>query len=131
LATNYTVFGLTNGTSYTFKVFPVTSYGYSNAGEVVARPQTTAQAPREFMAVWGNRQISLKWMAQAVTGANADQLFGYKLEQSTDGATWSVAATVNPSVTSYVVTGLTNGVNYSFRVSLLTTVGQGASSITS
>jgi titin len=125
------VFGLTNGISYTFKVYPVTSNGYTNAGEVVARPQTTAQAPREFMAVWGNRQVSLKWIAPAVTGANADQLFGYRLEQSTDGATWGVIATVNPSVLAYVVTGLTNGVNYSFRISLLTTVGQGASSITS
>ncbi|MEI8287556.1 MAG: fibronectin type III domain-containing protein, partial [Actinomycetes bacterium] len=131
LATNYTVFGLTNGTSYTFKVFPVTSNGYTNAGEVVARPQTVAQAPREFMSVWGNRQVSLKWIAPAVTGANADQIFGYKLEQSTDGATWSTIATVNPSVVSYVVTGLSNGVNYSFRISMLTTVGQGASSVTS
>ena len=130
LVTNYTVYGLTNGTSYTFNVFPITSNGYSNAGSVVARPQVLSQAPREFKAQSRDRQVYLQWLAPAFTGANADQRLFYRVEFSEDGATWTRLAQVSPTATSYLVAGLTNGTNYRFRLSLVTTVGQGATTTT-
>ncbi|MTA29075.1 MAG: hypothetical protein F2562_09505, partial [Actinobacteria bacterium] len=129
--TNYTVFGLTNGTSYTFNVFPVTSNGYSNAGTVVARPQALSLAPREFKAQSRDRQVFLQWTAPSSIGSNNDQRLFYRIESSEDGSTWTRLTNVSVAATSYLVTGLTNGTNYRFRISLVTTVGVGASTMTS
>ncbi|NDB06720.1 MAG: hypothetical protein EBX95_13580, partial [Acidimicrobiia bacterium] len=68
--------------------------------------------------------------APAYTGANNDQRLFYRVEYSEDGSTWTRLAQVSPSAASYLVTGLTNGTNYRFRLSLVTTVGQGATTTT-
>ena len=131
LSTSYTVYGLTNGTSYTFRVYPVTSNGWNGYGEVIARPQTLATPPTNFRAVFRDRQVLLTWEAPASIGADSGYRTGYRIERSPDGGTWSPMGMVGPNNVNWLATGLTNGQTYWFRIALVTTVGQGAWSTTS
>jgi titin len=65
----------------------------------------------------------------ARTEPGTTTLTGYLIEQSTDGATWTtVIASTNSTATSYQVTGLTDGTQYQFRVSAVTTAGASTAS---
>jgi hypothetical protein len=76
----------------------------------------------------GNGQLTLSWSAPG-TGGSA--ITDYVVEQyDPDTATWSVLTDGVSTSTSYVVTGLTNGTSYSFRVSAKNVIGTGTASST-
>ncbi len=108
--TAYIKTGLTNGTSYDFRVFAYNQGGTSGPSAVKsATPQFGApSAPSLNDPVAGDGQVSLNWS----TVSNAT---GYKLEYKlTSGSTWSLA--YDGTSTTYIKTGLTNGTSYDFRV---------------
>lgn len=108
-STSATVTGLTNGTTYYFRLNVGSGFftGVSNVVETSPSESLTT-----LSAVAGNGKVTLKF--PALTGASS-----IVVEQSTDGSTF---APVNPlekidaASTSATVTGLTNGTTYYFRL---------------
>ena len=110
-----TVTGLTNGTSYLFRVSGISSAGIGlplALGSAVT-PSTLPAAATGLLAQVGDEQVVLSWTAGANGGS---AVTGYQVEQN-DGSGWtSVISDTQSSATTYTVTGLTNGTSYDFRV---------------
>ena len=99
---------------------------------------TVLGAPGNFTATPGNTEITLAWDTPDYTGTHPPE--GYLVEQETSSGSgvWNALtakvdnSTPNPTgftkqyVREYVVTGLTNGVEYSFRVSAINAKGTGS-----
>ena len=119
-STSYTVTGLTNGTSYTFKVKATNSIGdslYSTASDA-AIPFTEPDAPTNVVAVASSTQVALTWNAPASNGGKA--LVVYNIVGDTGNPSspgYELGGIyVSGATTSYTVTGLTNGTIHTFSV---------------
>ncbi len=121
-APSYTVTGLTNGQSYTFRVRAVNSAGPSAAsGSWTATPTTTEpEAPQSLSFTTGDQQVTLRW--RAPTNDGGPPITHYEYEQDGSGTWISTGGTA----TSYTVTGLNNGQTYMFRVRSVNALGSGA-----
>jgi len=121
-----TVTGLTNGSPYVFRVAAVTAVGtgpYSTASSSVSPLSSVPGAPTALSGVSGNQQVSLSWASPANNGGSP--ITGYVVEYRPAGGAATTVST-GSSAASYVVTGLTNGTAYTFRVSATNSVGTGA-----
>ena len=121
-APSYTVTGLTNGQSYTFRVRAVNSAGASAAsGSRSATPTTTEpEAPESLRFTPGDQQVTLRWRAPANDGG--EPITHYEYEQDGSGTWISTGGTA----TSHTVRGLANGQTYMFRVRAVNALGNGA-----
>ncbi|MCK9408260.1 MAG: fibronectin type III domain-containing protein [Bacteroidetes bacterium] len=126
-STSATVTGLTNGTSYTFRVSATNSAGTSSVSTVSAAviPATVPNAPTGLTGESGAARVALNWTAPAVTGGSA--ITDYIIEFN-DGSGFATFADGISTATAMSVTGLTNGAPYTFRVSAVNSVGTGATS---
>ena len=119
--TSYIDTGLTNGTTYYYKVTAVNSAGESGlSGEVSAKPVLTVPAaPTNLTAAAGNTQVALSW--SAATGATS-----YNIYRSTTSGTEVKIATNPVTITtaSYTDTGLTNGTRYYYKVTAVNSAGE-------
>lgn len=123
---------LTPGTRYWLRVRAHNAAGYgptTGFGPYVVR---TAPGPvTNLAAASGAGQVELTWTAPvAGTPVGSTAVASYKVESSADGITW----TTHPetTATSTVVTGLTGGVAYQFRVSarsVVDNVGYGPATV--
>ena len=118
-----TVNGLTNGTSYIFRVAAVNSSGtgaYSSASSsvLVGAPS----APTAVVASSGDSQVSLTWTAPSSSGGSTvtDYVIQYS---SNSGISWSAFTDGTSTATAATVTGLTNGASYTFRASAVNSFG--------
>ena len=127
-----TVTGLTNGTSYTFKVSDTNHVG-EGALSAASSPVTPAiipagvpSAPTITWVTRGNAQVTIAWTNGAANGAaiTAQTLYVYS-------GTTLVTTKTNCSGSPCTVTGLTNGTSYTFKVSDTNHVGEGALSAAS
>ncbi|MGN1120504.1 MAG: leucine-rich repeat protein [Oscillospiraceae bacterium] len=101
----YTDAGLTNGTTYSYRVLSYVDGAWSGVSAVVkATPASTV--PQNVKATAGDKQVTVTW--SAVNGATK-----YRV-QRLNGSTWATVAT--PTAATYTDTGLTNGTTYSYRV---------------
>ncbi len=127
--TSYSDTGLTNGTTYFYKVAAVNSVGTGpQSNEQSATPQATATAPGApnlTSASAGNASVSLQWSAPASDGGSA--ITNYKVYRGTSSGTETLVATLG-NVTSYSDTGLTNGTTYFYKVAAVNSVGTGPQS---
>ena len=123
-----TVTGLTNGVTYRFKATPSNAQGVgrvSAASNAVVPSGTPAppgpvfvpSAPRDVRAVAGDRSAVVSWSAPASSGSFP--VSNYRATSSPGGQTCLV------TVTSCDVTGLSNGVTYTFTVEALNGAGWG------
>ena len=121
-APSYTVTGLTNGQTYTFRVRAVNSAGPSAAsGSQTATPTTTEpEAPESLSFTPGDQQVTLRWRAPPNDGGS--EITHYEYEQDGSG-TW---ISTDGTATSHTVTGLNNGQTYTFRVRAVNALGTGA-----
>jgi hypothetical protein len=124
------VTGLTNGTSYVFRVAGVNAAG-TGAWSVVSpavSPNVLPAAPTIGVATPGNSQVTVNWTAPTANGGTAP--IGYQIQQSVNGGTaWTtVVADTGTSAVSAVVTGLTNNAAYVFRVAAINAMGMGPNS---
>jgi putative cell wall-binding protein len=124
--TNYTVTGLTNGTAYTFTVAAINTAGTggdSAASNSVTPATTVADAPTIGIATAGDTSATLTWTAPLSDGGLA--ISGYVITPSS-GSPITVG-----NVTTYAVTGLTNGTAYTFTVLAINTAGNSVASAAS
>ena len=132
-STAATVMGLTNGTSYVFRVSAKNEIG---TGATSAQPGTVTPkatspgAPTDVAGTTGNRQVNLSWTAPASDGGSA--IMDYVVEfKTTTATTWTTFNDGVSTATSATVTGLTNGKGYVFRVSAKNAIGRGRASVQS
>ena len=123
-ATGYTVFNLTNGQPYRFRVRAVNSVGAgaASAASPNVTPARAPDAPSGLGATVGDEQVDLIWTAPASNGGAVILRYEYELDFS---GTWT---STGGTATSATVTGLTNGQSYSFRVRAVNRAGESAAS---
>ena len=119
------VTGLTDGTEYSVQLRAVNSVGSGAASaSTLATPVTTAGAPVIGSITAGDQQVSVSFSAPSSNGGTDVTNYEY----STDGGlTWALpnsAVTTSP----LVITGLTNGTEYSVQLRAVNSVGSGAAS---
>ena len=115
-----------SGVEYTFTLRAVNAAGPGAAATTTTPfiPKAPPATPAAPTGTLGDGQIFLVWSAP---DANGDPITDYDIQYSTNsGSTWSTYTDGISAATSAVVTGLTNGTNYLFR--LRTKNAQGASS---
>ena len=122
------VTGLVNGASYTFTVKATNGIGTSLASAPTSTviPAGPADAPTNVTAVPGAAIATVTW--SAALASNGAPVTGYRVV-STPGA--KTCLTASPDVLSCSVSGLTNGVAYTFSVYALSDVGDSLPSIAS
>ncbi|MFA6190248.1 MAG: DUF2341 domain-containing protein [Candidatus Staskawiczbacteria bacterium] len=133
LTTPIIITGLTNGTSYTFTMTATNIIGTglsSSPPSDAVIPMTVPGIINSLSASAGNMQVGLFWSAPTSDGGSAitDYVIEYKLSSD---SSWSIFADPISTVTSAIVTGLTNNLSYDFRVKAVNSVGQGPISSTS
>jgi Ca2+-binding RTX toxin-like protein len=127
-ATSLVVTGLTNGTQYRFQVRALNGVGasaYSALSNTVA-PATVPGVPQILNATAGNASATVRWNAPANNGGSS--IIGYEVLVFDDDANVQVGALrpAGATATSLVVTGLTNGTQYRFRVRAVNAIGASA-----
>ena len=122
--TTYTVFNLTNGQPYRFRVRALNSVGAGaeSAPSANVTPATEPGAPRDLSATVSDRRVELRWTAPASNGGAA--ILRYEYELDGDGIWTPTGGTA----TRTTVRNLTNGQSYDFRVRAVNRVGAGTES---
>ncbi|MEX1376185.1 MAG: fibronectin type III domain-containing protein [Eubacteriales bacterium] len=92
----------------------------SSVGAVINQPS----APQSLSAAEGVSEVTLSWSAPSDDGGSA--VTGYEVS-SDNGTSWAAAS----SPSDHTFTGLTNGVEYFFRVRAVNIAGEGAQASTS
>lgn len=116
---------LTGGTSYMFRVRANNAAGQGAPATITAVPYDIPGAPGNLTADPSDRRVQLSWSPAPDAGS---PVTGYQVEQSSDGGTsWYTPPGVTTDGNSATVTGLTNGVPYTFRVAAVNAAGAGAS----
>jgi chitodextrinase len=122
--TSYTDTGLTDGTTYYYKVTAVSSAGESGqSNEASATPQLAKPAiPTGLKASAGDGQVSLTWNASS--GAATYNVY----RSLTPGGEGTVAFKTGITATSFTDTGLTNGTTYYYKVTAVNAAGESGQS---
>ena len=124
-STDATVTGLTNGTTYQFRVKAVSSGGTSEPSATATAIVGVPSAPTSLSATPLGLSVRLTWTAPTQNGGSA--ITDYVAQFSADsGATWSTFSDSISTSTTTTVTGLTNGLTYQLRVSAVNSVGTSA-----
>jgi len=120
-STSYTDLGLTNGTTYYYVVSAVGATGEStNSIEVSAAPTGLPPAPTGLTANAGAGYVTLGW--QPAPGTTPT----YNVKRSASTGTETTITNV-PS-TGYTDSNVVNGTTYYYKVSAVTSYGEGANS---
>lgn len=132
-ATSATVTGLSNGTTYIFRVYAVNAVGQGAASNnsAGAVPATVPSAPgTPTISITTSGRIDVTWSAPASNGGAA--LSDYALQWSSNGgANWNTWSHGAAWATAANVTGLSDYSSYVVRVAAVNAAGQGSWSATS
>ena len=126
-ATTATVSGLTNGSTYSFRVAAVNSYGIGgqspNSATVVIG---TAAAPPTAAATPGNGAATVTWTAP---NNNGSAITGYQLTTIVNGVPQAPQLLAGTATTKSMGS-LTNGSTYSFSIAAVNARGTGPATTT-
>lgn len=122
--------GLTNGTNYTVLLRAVTALGGGNASNafndtatLTTQPGTTPSAPTITASTAGNTQLSIAFTAPSSNGGRTITGYEYSIN---GGSSW--AATNAGTTSPRLITGLTNGTNYTVLLRAVNAFGGGTAS---
>ena len=119
-ATEYTVTGLTNGTRYSFGVRAVVNVSDPGpASTVASTPLAVPAAPANLLATAGDGQVTLSW-----TNPGDNTIWKYQV--STGGGNFTDISGSSWTTTTYTVTGLSNGTQYTMALRAVNASGDGA-----
>ncbi|MDF2988454.1 MAG: S-layer protein, partial [Eubacterium sp.] len=120
--TSIVVTGLSNGTSYTFTVRAINAAGSgaASAPSNEAIPATVPGVPGNVEATAGNGQATVTFTAPSDNGGSP--VTGYEVTASPGNIK------VTSTGTRIVVTGLSNGISYTFTVKAINSMGSSAAS---
>ena len=125
--TRHVVPGLTNGTTYTFKLRAVNDAGAGpQSGEVSSTPLAVPAKPSGFEATAGEAQVALAWTDPLNSTITRWQ---YSFGTPGDYSAWTDIAGSHAATTGHIVTGLTNGVEHMFKIRAVNASGNGAASV--
>jgi fibronectin type 3 domain-containing protein len=121
---SYADSGLTNGTTYYYRVAAINGGGASAlSGEASATPQVSAPpAPTALAATAGNAQVTLSWTA--ISSASSYSVY----RGTTAGGESTTAIASGITTASYTDGGLTNGTTYYYEVAAVNAGGTSAMS---
>jgi predicted phage tail protein len=123
---NFTDTNVSNGVAYYYYVSAVNEFGESeSSNEVSAVPCTVPSPPRNLTAIAGNGSVALSWEPPVDDGGMA--VTNYTIYYGTNSGNYTMNMTVG-NITSYTITGLSNGQRYYFAVSAINSVGEGEKS---
>lgn len=126
-ATSGSVGPLTDGESYTVTVAPVSASGTypASAPSQAVIPIGAPNPPYGFAVIAGDQSIQFSWFAPGST-PGAGPVTGYELSYRAleTGSSWQ-EIDVGPDVTSFDVTGLTNGTMYVCDITSIGAFGYG------
>ncbi|GAB4101493.1 hypothetical protein GCM10028790_05110 [Micromonospora taraxaci] len=127
--TSRTLTGLTAGSSYAFQVAAVNAYGTGAASPASAAvvPYTLPGAPTITSVTAGTTAARLSWTVPANGGS---PITGYTVTPYL-GAVAQTPQTFTGTATTQIVTGLTGGASYTFRVAAINAAGTGPQSAAS
>lgn len=127
--TKATITGLTNGVSYGFSIVVVTNQGpgpISNMVNVIPKaiqiPSGSPSAISDLKATADQNQVKLFWSAPS---DNGNKINGYHIQQFKRGESIFVTIPKSETTPSAVISGLTNGVTYDFKVMAINSMGAG------
>lgn len=130
--TSATITSLNNDTEYTIRVSAVNAVGTgSPSATQTATPvaPTAPDAPTNLLLTVGDSEIEAAWDAPLDDGGSP--ITDYIIEYSDDGgSSWSTFADGTGIGTTATITGLTNGTEYTVRVSAVNAIGTGVASST-
>ncbi|MFM9082371.1 MAG: fibronectin type III domain-containing protein, partial [Actinomycetota bacterium] len=132
VAANPTVLrGLRNGTTYAVKVRAFNDNGPSTATVAVsATPTTVPRTTGTPVATAGIRGATLAWTAPIDNGGTV--ITDYVIEYSDNaGGTWQTVTDGVSTATTVLVSNLTAGTSYLFRITAVNANGQGETSMVS
>ncbi|MDA0253430.1 MAG: autotransporter-associated beta strand repeat-containing protein [Planctomycetota bacterium] len=116
--TSWTDIGLPGALRYFYRVRSLGSAGQSAASAVVSEINRPSPVTSASIAPLSDTQLILNWR-----DTNGET--GYRIERSTDNATYTQISTVAANVPSYTAGGLAAGTPYWFRISPITATGDG------
>ena len=119
--------GLINGSTYEFTVVAVNAVGASSPVSILGTPYAAPSVPTGVQAVPGSAAVTVSWYPPAYTGGSP--LTSYTVAGSDASGNQLSTVTVpiySPLAVTY--TGLTNGIIYTFTVTVFTI--RGSSSVT-
>ena len=121
-----TITGLSNGTTYYISIQSDNATGWSarSAPRMPATPSVDPGPVSNVVATGGDAQATVAWTPGS-TGQSP--VTGYTILCSTGGA-YTSCGSAGASATSATVTGLTNGMTYTFEVEATNTQGTGPAS---
>ncbi|MCY3634413.1 MAG: fibronectin type III domain-containing protein [bacterium] len=132
-STSYSITGLNGETRYCVQVRAANIHGngpWSDSAFETTLPAAVPGTIDDLTATAGNRQVRLNWTAPAANGARVTRYTitctsgiadGTHVCDRTDGTN-----TYTTSGTAYTISGLTNGVTYSFTVLATNSAGDGS-----
>lgn len=122
--TAYAVTGLTNGTSYYFRVSAINGKGVGNPRSASSYiiPSTVPSAPSAPTPTPLSDTVTVTWSAP---NNNGNAIISYEVQYSVTGANTWVTANSAVGGTSLIVTGLTPNQAYDFRITARNGKGQG------